>query len=205
MSENVESTTWNQPTLLSEDSLASLIVWPGGEEARRMTVTSGLNFYALLKDSDPRGFLRRMFQASYHCISTRYYLTWRVKTTLAGRLIFQLALSEPHIDGIVSSSWPTPTSRDWRSGKASEATYRRNSRPLSERVVRTEMWPTPRANSAMAATITEEADPDHYPNLETVVKKRNPSAVGGQLNPQWVEWLMGFPIGWTDLGHLETP
>ena len=24
-------------------------------------------------------------------------------------------------------------------------------------------------------------------------------AVGGQLNPTWVEWLMGFPIGWTDL------
>lgn len=21
---------------------------------------------------------------------------------------------------------------------------------------------------------------------------------GGQLNPTWVEWLMGFPIGWTD-------
>lgn len=21
---------------------------------------------------------------------------------------------------------------------------------------------------------------------------------GGQLNPDWVEWLMGFPIGWTD-------
>lgn len=26
----------------------------------------------------------------------------------------------------------------------------------------------------------------------------------GQLNPAWVETLMGFPIGWTDLGHLET-
>jgi hypothetical protein len=23
--------------------------------------------------------------------------------------------------------------------------------------------------------------------------------MGGQLNPEWVEWLMGFPIGWTDL------
>ena len=29
-------------------------------------------------------------------------------------------------------------------------------------------------------------------------------AVGGALNPAWVEWLMGFPIGWTDLEHLET-
>jgi hypothetical protein len=23
--------------------------------------------------------------------------------------------------------------------------------------------------------------------------------ITGQLNPQWVEWLMGLPIGWTDL------
>jgi len=22
---------------------------------------------------------------------------------------------------------------------------------------------------------------------------------GGKLNPLWVEWLMGYPIGWTDL------
>jgi len=27
----------------------------------------------------------------------------------------------------------------------------------------------------------------------------------GQLNPTWVEWLMGFPEGWTDLEHSETP
>ncbi|SIQ44868.1 DNA cytosine methyltransferase [Paenibacillus macquariensis] len=26
----------------------------------------------------------------------------------------------------------------------------------------------------------------------------------GQLNPTWVEWLMGFPTGWTDLNHSET-
>jgi hypothetical protein len=28
--------------------------------------------------------------------------------------------------------------------------------------------------------------------------------IGGQLNPTWVEWLMGFPIGWTDSRPLET-
>lgn len=26
-----------------------------------------------------------------------------------------------------------------------------------------------------------------------------------RLNPAFVEWLMGFPAGWTDLGRLETP
>jgi len=26
---------------------------------------------------------------------------------------------------------------------------------------------------------------------------------GGQLNPEWVEWLMGWPLGWTDLKPLE--
>ena len=29
--------------------------------------------------------------------------------------------------------------------------------------------------------------------------------VAGQLNPTWVEWLQGFPIGWTDLNASETP
>lgn len=50
----------------------------------------------------------------------------------------------------------TPTARDWRSGKASEATHKKNSRPLSEQI-------------------------------------------GGSLNPEWVEWLMNWPLGWTDL------
>jgi hypothetical protein len=27
--------------------------------------------------------------------------------------------------------------------------------------------------------------------------------VGGSLNPEWTEWLMGWPIGWTDLKPLE--
>ena len=29
--------------------------------------------------------------------------------------------------------------------------------------------------------------------------------VSGQLNPTWVEWLMGFPLGWTDLEDSATP
>jgi hypothetical protein len=29
--------------------------------------------------------------------------------------------------------------------------------------------------------------------------------IGGQLNPTWVEWLMGYPTGWTDLRDSATP
>jgi hypothetical protein len=31
----------------------------------------------------------------------------------------------------------------------------------------------------------------------------NQNKDGGQLNPTWVEWLMGWPLGWTDLKPLE--
>ena len=29
--------------------------------------------------------------------------------------------------------------------------------------------------------------------------------VRGPLNPNWIEWLMGFPIGWSELQRSETP
>ena len=32
----------------------------------------------------------------------------------------------------------------------------------------------------------------------------SPPKDGGTLNPTWVEWLMGWPLGWTDLKPLET-
>jgi hypothetical protein len=31
-----------------------------------------------------------------------------------------------------------------------------------------------------------------------------PQQVGGALNPTWVEWLMGFPLGWTVCEAWET-
>jgi DNA (cytosine-5)-methyltransferase 1 len=30
------------------------------------------------------------------------------------------------------------------------------------------------------------------------------SQAGGPLNPTWVEWLMGWPLGWTDLKPSAT-
>jgi hypothetical protein len=39
---------------------------------------------------------------------------------------------------------------------------------------------------------------------ENLKRTRNlNNQIGGQLNPTWVEWLMGWPLGWTDLKPLE--
>jgi hypothetical protein len=32
-----------------------------------------------------------------------------------------------------------------------------------------------------------------------------PDQIGGVPNPMWVEWLMGFPLGWTDCEPSGTP
>ncbi len=42
--------------------------------------------------------------------------------------------------------------------------------------------------------------------METMNANTRPLSeeVGGLLNPEWVEWLMGWPLGWTALEPLET-
>ena len=66
-------------------------------------------------------------------------------------------------------------------------------------------YPTPRACSAMSATLTESNyNQQYFQNLETVLVRRFPEVLGKRINPEWLEWLMGWPIGWTALLPLET-
>ncbi len=55
-------------------------------------------------------------------------------------------------------------------------------------------WPTPTSRDRGADAPNRAGGPSLSANL-----------VGGQLNPTWVEWLMGFPLAWTDLGDSATP
>lgn len=60
-------------------------------------------------------------------------------------------------------------------------------------------WPTPRARPAKAVgedRMGKDA-PGYRANLE--------EAIGGPTNPDWQEWLMGWPCpGWTELKPLAT-
>lgn len=86
--------------------------------------------------------------------------------------------------------WPTPTSRDYKDGSAESC----KNVPVNGLLGRAiHFYPTPPRSSANGMGEHGSGGP----NLQTVA--------GGQLNPTWVEWLMGFPIGWTDLNVSETP
>ena len=63
--------------------------------------------------------------------------------------------------------------------------------PLKKKGAMKEMIPTPDAN------------PEKYRLRGNSQASNSLNALhGGKLNPQWVEWLMGWPIGWTDLEHV---
>jgi hypothetical protein len=73
--------------------------------------------------------------------------------------------------------------------------------------------PTPRANSAMSVNLrTQQGRLELQRNLETVMARLLPTLAGAMLrndsiptgaatylNPSFVEEMMGFPVGWTDL------
>ena len=68
-------------------------------------------------------------------------------------------------------------------------------------------WPTPKASDAiMGMTARTSGRPiERSTHLQTIVGLSVGWKPGdGHLNPTWVEWLMGFPIGWTEIEDSET-
>lgn len=61
------------------------------------------------------------------------------------------------------------------------------------------MWGTPTACCWKGSGKPGSKSHDHDNEKGNLKGQVITSESGGQLNPQWVEWLMGFPDGWTDL------
>ena len=97
--------------------------------------------------------------------------------------------------------WPTPRNRMTGAVIPCRSTDKFNN---LESVMARRIWPTPREGS-FEGYKTRAARKGHkiaVSYLETAVDYQE-GQTGGQLNPDWVEWLMGWPIGWTDLKPLE--
>ena len=58
-------------------------------------------------------------------------------------------------------------------------------------------WPTPTSGSRKSGGTMQE-----WGGSGNWVRKESPELARGALSPDWVEWLMGQPIGWTSLDPL---
>ena len=95
--------------------------------------------------------------------------------------------------------WPTPLSSEH---KANLNIRENHQNGLTAAVIQKEKsFPTPAARDykgavKMGKRITASGKIQNY-------GAQLPNVVGGNLNPTWVEWLMGWLPGWTDLKPLE--
>ena len=172
-----------------------------------MTVTSGLRCLESYVKPDPLMSCVKMLLATSRWASTQCYLIWKEKVTPANRLLFQLSPKMQSIDetesGLLATPemWPTPTQ-----DSVSERTkkYAQGGTPLTMAV---KMWPTPRASDGLRENmsmvthmkVAQREDGGFQTLHSEIAKAEEVLDLSGSLNPQWVEWLMGYPIGWTDL------
>lgn len=84
--------------------------------------------------------------------------------------------------------FPTPLASDWKRNGSPRDLARRS--PALGAVV--QLWPTPVAD-----------DTGHRKTCYAQGGRALSMEAGGTLNPTWVEWLMGWPLGWSDLKPLE--
>jgi hypothetical protein len=113
----------------------------------------------------------------------------------------------------VVAHWPTPTASQGRSQgmilqmrklvDQGELTTEEAEQMIGGSLTppRLQPWPTPRTKGMCGGSGSWELLKKRT-NIEEA--RQMGTGNGGKLNPMWVEWLMGWPLGWTDLKPLET-
>lgn len=118
--------------------------------------------------------------------------TWQESLEKCNQL--SLSLKTPLCSALEDSVLSSKTLPKWGMMLNGECYQQKVSEPITKE---TEfgLLPTPTCHNAK-----EGAYPAEY-------KRKTPTLAthaGGKLNPMWVEWLMGWPLGWTDLKPLGT-
>jgi len=205
-------------TSSQEDTLANLSPSQVEKKVKKIQDTSGQKCLDLSKNSDQLGLLEKMLVDTLNSVSTPYSRTWKVKTTPQGRLVFQLLASVPNTKEKESGLWRTPDAYSGGSNlnkikeSLAEGHLKRKSGHtiqirLADQVREPRLWPTPAAHEArLGYQRRDTGKKGTQKSLSTIVidTEGGREKTTGQLNPTWVEWLMGYPTGWTDLSVSET-
>nr|BBH90125.1 hypothetical protein KTC_48760 [Thermosporothrix sp. COM3]BBH90190.1 hypothetical protein KTC_49410 [Thermosporothrix sp. COM3]BBH90255.1 hypothetical protein KTC_50060 [Thermosporothrix sp. COM3] len=165
------------------DSLANPSLRQGNEKGGATNAISGLKFsgflakctHAGLWEKTSRGYSQLTLDR-FSVVSsptwTRWGMMWRGQSMGLTRL-------EPPTDAIVSSLWPTPAASNPNDGEALES-WKQRREAVRKKARNGNGFGMP---------------------LSIAVRWHNTAQVQDAqwLNPEWVECLMGFPPGWTDI------
>ena len=116
---------------------------------------------------------------------------------IVGGLVYLPQALEPITSAKDGSYLPTPTAQNYGSNKGGAQGRIGKERLSLESMARKNMWPTPQARSA------PDCEAERLRNTPSLEAQANESlgVTGGQLNPTWVEWLMGYNLGTTESEH----
>lgn len=191
---------------------------PDSEKDLRMNAIYGRKCAELLTSCGPLTCLGKMLLASSIWASTKRFLTWQKRDTLFSHSYFRLAASAHGMSAseLLSSRlmFPTPLASDKGTNRDAQnldvylsenGVFRKKNKsgaiwslPLSAAV----FYLTPIASDGFRSTLKPTAyDPKKKNgNLSAqIMALENPATDTAALNPDWVEWLMGFPLKWTDV------
>ena len=173
-----------QLTLFREDFPASLFPWLESKNGKTTTGICGRKCSELSESLRRVGSSVRTYLESCELPLPTLYRTWSVTAMTSSCLILKLRLSEHRTEESGSHLWPTV-----RSYEVGDYQYSRgcHDKPTLTLTGMAKLWATPRCGGSKGSS--------------TVGKEHGDLAaiVGGQLSPTWVEWLMNYPIGWTDV------
>lgn len=111
------------------------------------------------------------------------------------------------IEAVSQRMWPTPHGMPRSNCERVQGASGNELRPVPASVdagsalgaETADLWPTPSVADGHGGPGTSPKRTGGE-NLRTTVAKRE----RGSLNPDWVEWMMGLPVGWTDI-DCESP
>jgi hypothetical protein len=159
---------------------------------------------------------------------------WPRSGTMRNGIVFRHQPLVPRISAIESGSWVTPAASDGTRGGTITAAMtgkslaqqvntpaywptptvhgNNNVKGMTKNsgdglATAVKRWPTPTARDFRSG-MSQEAlqrrieERGQGVNLSEYVQRTDGN--NGKLNPQWVEWLMGFPPGWTELEDSAT-